>query len=218
MKRRSGSALLLLLLVIVLGVLIYSFGVHRNDLKGEEQEDMSPEDCPWAQESLIIDRDSGQAAERPYPEQSQFTGPMEFVARVSHEGESRGQISLRIEPDGMVDGGWHGKYINKAENKDYEVMSGGCEGNIVPSMIYVDENGVEDKSKLFFISKGKFILIVELNEHGHRLQHVEGYLYVTGWINPDMSASGELHLTSDKKSQIIYQWTALPGIPGKEFF
>jgi len=143
---------------------------------------------------------------------------MEFVARVSQGDENRGKISLRIGPDGLVAGSWQGNYTNKAANKSYEVMLGGSEGNIVPSMIYVDENGAEDKSKLFFMSKGEFIIIEQLHEHGNKLQHVQGYIYVTGWVNPDLSATGKLHLTSDKKSQIIYQWTALPGLPVKSFF
>jgi len=217
-RSRSGAALLLLLLVIVLGIMVYGFTSHRNDLKVEQQEEMSSEDRPWMDESLLVDKDSGKEVERPYPEQAQFTDPIEFVAKVSHGGEHRGKMSLTIQPDGLVAGAWQGKYENAVEKKSYEIMSGGFEGNIVPSMIYIDENGAEDKSKLFFMSKGEFIIIEQLHEHGNRLQHILGHIYVTGWVNPDMSASGKVHLTSDKKSQIVYQWTAFRGQPVKSVF
>ena len=57
----------------------------------------------------------------------------------------------------------------------------------------------------------KFAIIEELHDHHDKLQSVEGYIYVTGWINPDLSATGQLHLTSDKKNQLIYQWAARCG-------
>ena len=212
-KNRSGFVLILLLLAIVLGIMIYGFVLHRSDLKVQHQQEQSPDDYPWTEESLIIDRDSGGQVQAPYPEQAQFKKAVELIPRVSQGDERRGKMSLIVRPDGLVFGSWNAKYKNKVENKSHEVMLGDFEGNIVPSIVYVDQNDEEDQSKLFFITKGNFVMIEELHNKNNRLRRVQGYIYVTGWIEPDLSATGKLHLTSDKVNQIIYQWRALAGKP-----
>jgi hypothetical protein len=83
-------------------------------------------------------------------------------------------------------------------------MMGDFKGNTDPSKIYSDEEG-EDRSLLFVICKGKF-LILESNMDTGKVRKVTGYIYVVGWIAPDLSAFGRIHLTSDKKTQQIFDW------------
>ena len=212
-KNRSGFVLLLSLLAIVLGMMIYGFVLHRSDLKVRHQQEQSPGDYPWTEESLIVDKDSGKQVQEPYPEQAQFTKAVELFVRVNQDDQRRGKMSLLVRPDGMVFGSWNAKYKNKVENISHEVMLGDFEGNIVPSIVYTDQNDEEDQSKLFFITKGNFVMIEELHNNNNRVRRVQGNIYVTGWIEPDLSATGKLHLTSDKVNQIIYQWRALAGKP-----
>ena len=91
-------------------------------------------------------------------------------------------------------------------------MAADVRGNIDPAKIYEDENG-PDPSKLYFITKGDFLILEDRNDG--RMRRVHGEIYVTGWFENDVSAHGELHITSDRKTQLVYTWRAGPGKPMK---
>ena len=129
------------------------------------------------------------------------------MAKVWEQGEERGQILVAIHPDGTVEGGWGADYDSISPRMHRSVIKGDFKGNTNPSKIYTGEEG-EDQSKLYFITKGKY-LILETNFETSKVRKIIGNIYVVGWLSPDLSAFGRVHITPDKKTQEIYEWEAV---------
>ena len=105
----------------------------------------------------------------------------------------------------QTQGGWGGDYEPRP-NVHWQVMGSEFTGNIDPSKIYKDNYG-EDRSQLYFITKGKFI-ILETNSETRKVRSVKGHIYVTGWLDTEYNATGEIIITSDKKSYKTFSWQA----------
>jgi hypothetical protein len=84
------------------------------------------------------------------------------------------------------------------------VMSCGFKGSIDPKEIY-GKGGNEDPSKLFFITKGHF-MILETNNKSGQVRNLQGDAYVRGWLGVDNAVSGEIIITSDKRNFYRYTW------------
>jgi len=209
LANRRGFALLMLLIVLVIGILIYYFALSPVDRKTAREQRKSPDKYPWVEEWRIKNRKGGDTREQPsLEEQAKIMGILEYSVNVKEERNDRGLISLMISPDGTVEGGWVAEYDTLSPRMNYTVVNAGFKGNTDPSKIYSDAEG-EDKSKLFFITKGNF-LILETNFDNGKVKNVIGNIYVTGWINPDYSATGKITITSDKKSLQAFHWQGEP--------
>ena len=208
---RRGYGLLALLVALAIGMIVYYLSVVRVQMALKVMQGESPDDYPWVQDGRIKDPTKHEIGP-PSELQLQVTEPMEIQARVTAEDAQRGQLNLVLYPDGMVSGYWSGRYFPPTA-KEHEVMAADVRGNIDPTNIYEDQNG-PDPSKLYFITKGDF-LILEARNDG-RMRRMHGEIYVTGWFDNDMSAHGELHITSDRKTQSIFTWRAGPGQPMKD--
>ena len=104
-----------------------------------------------------------------------------------------------LDKDGSVTGSWTGAYEARTDrNRNYETLreykegflTNDFKGNTAPLKIYKDDRG-EDKSKLYFITRGEFLL-----REGRENRKIHGALYVTGWIDRNYTARGELFLLS----------------------
>jgi hypothetical protein len=194
----------MLLIVVVVGMLIYfvSMGGRIEDEPTAEQL-ANPDEYPWVEEYRL--RKEGAAAEySPSADQASITEPIQIVAEVKEGRYGRGDMHISIGPDGFAEGAWKADYGTVSPRIDYTVMKGDFKGNIDPSKVYRNERG-EDASKLFLICRGTF-LILETNMDTNKVRKVTGYIYVVGWIEPDLSAFGRIHVTSDKKTQEIFEW------------
>jgi len=201
---RPGIVLLMmLLLVIVLGVLVYFFGIRPEDRKTRRMQEKSPDKYPWVEE-FRLHKPGEETQQLPSAKQPDITETIILKGKVNQERDERGKIAMIITPDGTVDGSWGADYSTASPRIDCTVMSAKFKGNTDPSKIYSDEYG-EDLSKLYIITKGKY-LILETNFDTGKVRKLSGYIYVTGWIDPGYFAFGRLHLTADKRSQIIYEW------------
>jgi len=191
---RSGVVVLLILLIIVVvGMLVWldpTALFHDTD-----------ESLPWNQEYRLIKR--GEDAELvPSEEQHQLNKSLEFGFTALEEGKKRGEIDLVIYDNGRVRGNWSGDY--RVDDKTTRaVMLAPFTGNIDPTNVYSGEEG-EDLSKLYFMCKGNFIILE--NQSGFRDVQVKGLIYVTGWLDTDNRAFGEVIITSDKKYFERYEW------------
>ena len=194
-NRRGIVLLAMLLIIVVIGVLVWfdPFALFSS----------SDPDLPWNQERRIFKRDAEVPA--PSAEQASLTKNLLFKADVMEGDAKRGKIGMSLRPNGRIKGGWGGEYEPRP-NVHYQVM--GCEfkGNIDPSKIYKDDYG-EDRSQLYFITKGKFI-ILETNSETRRVRAVKGHIYVTGWLDPEYKATGDVIITSDKRSYKGFSWQA----------
>lgn len=200
-KRQRGFLLLQMLIAIAIGMIIYYFSfVHISGSTLKEQKN-HPENHPWLLEDRIGSGNQHELNElQPYRDQM-----LELKAKVVDEQNARrGKINMMIDPDGLVFASWSGEYRNE-EKDQFLVMMGDTEGNTDPSFIYQDENG-EDRSLLYFITKGDFVLLK--TDKKNRVSRPGGDLYLSGWLRPDMTAFGTLHMTRDKVEQTIYSWTA----------
>jgi hypothetical protein len=196
--------LLMLLIVVVLGMLIYFYSMGGSIDKPPTPEQLAnPDEYPWVEENRLW-KDGQEGQYLPSAEQADISGGVEILADVKDGQYARGSLRLPIRPDGSIKGGWVADYGTVSPRIDYTVMKGDFKGNIDPSKIYSDEIG-EDQSLLFVICRGMF-LILESNMETNEVRKVTGYIYVVGWIEPDLSAFGRIHITSDKQTQRIFDW------------
>jgi len=193
---RCGIVLLaMLLIIVVIGVLVW---FDPFALSGSSDPEM-----PWNQLNRIVKR--GEEVPAPSAEQASITRALVFEAEAKQESAKRGKISMALRADGRIKGGWGGDYEPRP-NVHWQVMGSEFTGNIDPSKIYKDNYG-EDRSQLYFITKGKFI-ILETNSETRKVRSVKGHIYVTGWLDTEYNATGEIIITSDKKSYKTFSWQA----------
>jgi hypothetical protein len=203
LKVKEGGYVLLLglLIVVLVGMVMFYMRMYGPVYKiGEGESDIAP---PWRQWHKIQVRLRDGPLGRPTEEQPQLSKPLEVKARPVEDGNERGGIRMIILPDGTVHGSWGGQfYINK--DVDFQVMNCRFEGVVDPEQVYEDEEG-EDPSKLFFIAKGKF-MILETNSDTGRVRNLMGDAYARGWLGVDDEVSGELIITSDERNFYVYTW------------
>lgn len=192
-KRRGLVLLIMLLLIVVFCGIIWldPFAL----MKGQKG------NMPWNEEDRLVR--PGEAIKPPKEGQPKISDNLLFAAETMQNDEKAGKVEIYVLTDGRIRGGWGGEYNPKPKIM-WEVFEGDFKGNIDPSKIYSDENG-EDRSKLYFIARGNF-LILETNSDSGIVRNLKGKIYVTGWLDQEYTASGNVVITSDKKSYESYNW------------
>ena len=202
---RLGSALVWFLVVV--GLVIVIMIVQAVMKKTAKDPDTCLDLEPWTEWRLRKSNAEalGEPSTEPSEEQPDITEGVRYDVSVDYQDESRGEIYLEIQPDGMVRGAWHGYYHKEKPKLSFDIQFGDFEGYICPLKIYQDENG-EDPSKLYFIAKGDFLIHEYDLKTKYRIR--VGDLYVTGWLEADYVAYGKLVITSDEKYSETYDWKA----------
>jgi len=210
-SHRGAALILVSLITAAIALLIYYFVALRPDATLLAEQQGNPDEYPWCMEELI-QKDS---IDPPSPDQPKITEILELRAHPYQEnGGSGGKLSLYLNPNGFMEGSWSGEFRIADENKgkEYTIMAGAVEGSILPEKIYTDEKGQQDPSTLLLLTRGRLDMIERIQKNG-RVRHVNGWVYIAGWLNPDLSGSGKLHITSDKRTQVNFQWKAGPATP-----
>ncbi len=219
-KYHNGGFLLLLVLVslaiglLVLGVSMISMDPFAAFHGSGADRYADPNAMPWDEGQLFINPalDSYDMGGRrdPFPVQPKFEKTTHYYVDLNEDGQSRGNVSIRISPDGDVAAFWEGKFT--LDGVEYAVLNERNEtnvtsvfkGNIAPLKVYEDENGEKHYRKLYFITSG---YAVAASQDGDR---IEGLGYVTGWINRDHTCFGKLWMVSgDSESPEVYEWEAV---------
>ncbi len=191
-KHKGNAIVLLIVLALFAVIAVYFLNVATGDPVGPVDQ------CPWVEEARIVEDYS--AINLPQAPQFVTEDIKLFIYEInSDEGQRRGRLNIELTPDGFIAAVWKAKYKEGEFEKE---VSATCGGNVDATMLYEDENGADD-SKLFFITKGKYI--VQAFKHGNA-KLGGGEAYVVGWILPDGSANGTLVLALDKKNPRIYKW------------
>ena len=184
-----------------------------------------PNAMPWDENFLIRNKDLyayGLHTRQIYsPEQPKITKTIGFKAQVYQKRYKRGEIVFYINPQGDIEGSWSADFTigqrhspQQINYTTFDLTTGRYppntfRGNVAPSKIYQDENG-QDKSKLYFITKGEY----RLKAHDLRtndVRDISGDIYVTGWIDPNYNATGELNFTSMLSEALpTFNWEAKP--------
>ena len=198
--RRSGSAGIILVIILVIAAVV--FGLQKYRKSNAPDPDTSMGLAPWKEWRLR--RQSQKPAVQVSDKQAKITKTLSYDANVelTETREPRGEIGMRITPDGDVFGGWGGTYYDS--KKDNFEGGGKFEGKIYPGKIYRDEKG-EDPSRLYFLAKGQFSIIHTIIKES-KVRVLTGDLYVSGWLNPDFSIASDITLTSDEKYSQVFHW------------
>ncbi|MHC4075520.1 MAG: hypothetical protein ACYSRZ_03800 [Planctomycetota bacterium] len=195
----AGSGLLIILLLVAIVFSVQWW--RKKNVKDPDIFDLPP----WKEWRF---RESSQKpTQQPNKEQPQIKKGIFFdcYAYLSENNSPHGRIKLTIRPDGTMSGDWYGDYYSK---KDIycDIMGADFSGNVYPSKIYRNEEGVEDRSKLYFIAKGEFLL--QVTDLKKKLHHEGGDIYVRGWLDREYKAVGEIIITSNEKYFKTLTWQA----------
>lgn len=232
LKKRSGSAQIVLLIIVALvGIIFFTkmYLKQKSDIDPDTVKDLTV----WKEWDLRTKSDEVTlevpVPSKPSPEQAQLKEGVSYDLNVKSQDakDPRASISISIDSSGGVWGRWYGQYYQKDKkgakiNLDIMSMGAGFAGSICPGKIYQDEYG-EDPSKLYFIARGDF-LIQRTNFDVGTVKNMAGEVYVTGWLNKDLSVSGAITITSNRKYFETFFWSgkapakAKPLLPGLSVF
>lgn len=201
---RCGSAMLVVLIAVAIGMVIYFLSMRTIFAPGLERGSILPAARPWLQEDRILADDKiVEMPEAPKPEISEkFT----LVARASRDGNSRGTIEITFDTHGRVAGRWRCGYSHGGQEYSYNAS---FRGNVDVDVAY-ESDGKKDKSLLYFITKGGYAQKSTSVESGVTGTE-KGTVYVAGYLGPDRSATGEITITTDRKWSAVYQWRTAGG-------
>ena len=201
---RSGSAILLILVVVAIGVILYFIDLSAifSTLPTSENPASSHEVLPWEHKEKLLmpgqEPDIGLSQDQP-----SIDNGIDIVATVEQSNTARDFI-VNIAPDGTVQGGWYADYNKGKKPRMNYVMSAGFKGNIDPTVIFFDENG-EDPTKLFLVAKGE-ISILASNLDGGAVHNSIQDIWVSGWVDKEQEAKGEMLLITGKKTYQTFNW------------
>ena len=191
-KHKGNTAIKVIVVVLCVVGAVWIINSIKKDPSGPVEQ------CPWVEEGRIVT----DISEINLPQSPQFSLDAEIGVShmiTSEDGQDRGRLSIEIDPAGLVAATWKASYKEGKYEKDFDAT---CVGNIDAEKIYEDEDG-EDPSKLFFITKGKFLL--KAFRQGNAVPG-GGEAYVVGWISSDGATNGTLVLAPTKKKTRIYEW------------
>jgi hypothetical protein len=204
-QQRRGSATGLLVLLLVLVAVVFIVKWYMKEAKADP--DVVHDLPPWKEWRLR--QNGSREPGLPSAEQPTITDSLVYNGNLTEKDrtEVRGEIMYMVMPDGTVTGGWSGIYY-KGRDVLIQVMGAEFEGHVYPSRMYVDANGLEDATKLYFMAKGDF-LIQEGNSKKGTLFHRGGQIYVRGWVDAESASWGDVTITSDESYFETFEWKVL---------
>ncbi len=208
MRKKNGYAAMLgLLIVIAIAMLIYFLEAKAIFGPGRKYANrpVKPEDHPWQMENLLIPED--QIVPVPKKGQPELLEPIKLTASVQRNNAGRGSVKITFGKNCRVAADWSTQY--EYDKKIYSIQAQ-MKGNVVPSKVYSDANGREDKTRLFFIAKGPYTQIIQLPDNTSQTE--QGTAYILGWLRPDNTADGTITITTDQTWSALYPFntTAQP--------
>jgi len=201
-ESRGGFALLILLVAVAILLMLYAadLSMLTGPLPRAKKAKSQKQTLPWDEEHRL--GIALEQAAKTTPQQPVIDEAMTLKCAVTRKGNRRGDIAITIRPNGQVDGNWRCSYTHEKTNYRIEADFA---GNLDPTKVYTDQRGQADETKLFFITKGNYRQ--DTNQaRSERVSTTEGVVYVTGWIEPELSAFGQITITTDKSWHAVYVW------------
>lgn len=204
-KNRSGFAGLVILVAVAIMLVLMMIQMRTlfRPVRGYRKS-TSPASRPWLQDELLVPDDK--LIQLPRPPKPTLDKPFSFTVPVTRKDNDRGQITIDFLTTGEVAGMWQCRYSH--ENIDY-TYNATFKGNIDVSNTYSDKKG-DDPSKLYFFTKGDYTQMT-YNCKSEEETFTEGFVYTTGWMDPDHSVSGIITITTDRSWSADYLWQSPPG-------
>jgi len=209
MRKKNGYAAMLgLLIVIAIAMLIYFLEAKAIFGPGRKYANrpVKPEDHPWQMEDLLVPED--QIVPVPKKGQPELLEPVILTASVQRNKAPRGSVKITFGKDCRVNAVWFTQY--EYEKKICSLQAQ-MKGNVVPSKVYSDANGQEDKTRLFFIAKGPYSQITQTADNLSQTE--EGTAYIIGWLRPDNTADGTITITTDQSWSALYPFQTVSKNP-----
>lgn len=201
---RSGSAVVIVVIIIAVLALVGVVNYMKVERFPEAENVASSYDkFPWQEHARIVE--AGEEINTDYGKgMVDISDGLAFEITV--EGtQHANQMSLMVKSDGTLAGGWSSdfKQNDGVKNMNYDMKSS-FKGNIDPSCIYFDAEG-EDYSKLFITARGN-VSIVAINNKTNKTGMASRDIFVSGWIDKEGKAKGNLGMFLDDGEYEIYQW------------
>lgn len=194
---KKGSILIALLIGMAILLILYAMDFRA--IFGRNRLPATPEEVPWRQEDRIVGPDK--LIKLPSPPKPAIDDDFTIRAPVTRDDADRGEITLNFKYSGAIDGTWSCQYQH--DSRHY-AFSADFAGNIDVTKKFVDDNG-PDKSKLFFIAKGKYTKKFAA-EHTVNPSLETGIIYVTGWLDKDYRIDGAITITTDQTWSAVYDF------------
>ena len=147
---RRASVMLVVLMAIVIVMLLYFVGMSTIFAPALNRGRVTTS-RPWLDEERILGPDKIIAM--PEPPRPTITEPINLVAAVSRNDADRGMMTLDFDVDGTVKGKWQCRYSHDEQDYAYDSEFA---GNIDVNVACASEDGQNDKSLLYFITKGRY--------------------------------------------------------------
>jgi hypothetical protein len=197
--RNAGYILLLMLLAVVLMGVFVAFKSQRGyGVKIEAGPELK--NPPWNQWQKIRKHLARGGLGTPDSQQPQISEDIGLTAPLFEDEKGRGTLTLVFRPDYTVKGSWQGKFfVDPNRSREFELAVCKIDGYLIPDETYVGVGKRSEPEKIYFLSKGNFIL-VDYNEELHRTTKLSGSIFVSGWLLPDYTIQqGQAIMTSDEE-------------------
>ncbi|MHC5083924.1 MAG: hypothetical protein ACYTET_08325, partial [Planctomycetota bacterium] len=79
--------------------------------------------------------------------------PVTITATVSSDESPRGTVSITLGTDGRVQADWQTSYLSGEQS---HTIGAEMAGNIDAKRTFVDDDETKDKSRLFFVARGRY--------------------------------------------------------------
>lgn len=205
-KNRRGSTVTAFIVVVVIIVIVFFIKSTVNfGLPICENPASSHEVLPWQEAERLVS--SGETPNSEVSAEQPAIDQRIVISATIKQSNTIGDFFFMIGPSGTVTGAWVADYNKGDKPRMNYVMNAEFKGNIDPDNIYFDENG-EDSGKLFMIAKGEIYIMVS-NFDTESVRHNVQDIWVSGWIDKDLKAEGEMVLITGRKTYQVFNWKSV---------
>jgi len=197
--KQKGFALLIVLIAIAIILLLSAIQMKTLFGPGLPSRPVSIEERPWQLEKLIATE--GENIKLPRSPKIKLDKEFTITANATRNEAERGTVMITFEPDGHLSAGWNCRY---SYDEKTLTIKAEMAGNINVRQMYEDENG-RDKSRLFFIAKGKYLKTTTTAAIGTTEE--KGTAWLLGWLRPDGRTEGYVTITTDQKWSAAYAFS-----------
>lgn len=197
--KHKGSAILMVLIAVAIILLLSAVQMKTLFGPGLPRQPIGVEERPWQLKKLLVAE--GESIKLPRSPKMKLDKVLMVSANATRNDAPRGTVGVTFNPDGHISAVWDCVY---AYDEKTLSISAELAGNIHVKQTYEDENG-RDKSRLFFIAKGKYLKATTTEAVGTTEE--KGTAWMLGWLLPDGSVEGHVTITTDQTWSAAYAFS-----------
>ena len=198
--RRSGFAILIVLVAAAILMLLYFVQIDAFFGPGLPSQPAGIEQHPWILENLLVP--DGQDIKLPRSPKPELNESFSVPARVRRNNSERGTVTISFDTNGRIMARWQCVYEQSGQS--YQIDAD-MSGNIDTKRTYKNEQG-KDKSRLFCIAKGRYVKKPLGGETGFGGE--KGACWLTGWLGAGRQMEGYITITTDQTWAAAYPFSS----------